>query len=305
MPISIQLTFLRRTAAGPALLTVQDAKLGARTSTIHVTLSQEETSSKSKSSGGDKKKKHHSVKVAGYITVSDPVSEVGLSAPSDWTVCPPPPSWRPPEFTTTSPTTAAADGNNTPWVRIHQRYPKLRRAVNHTEVFGPAGNTARQRRGIIDQWARFRPLGPKGGEGKWTDEAVAYLIDLFPLALQGFEDAAAAAAEASSGGNTGNDTTTGPFWFPTVTLNIDFKKRLPRTTGVEWLYSRVTTKSIHNGRTDIDVVVLDERGEVVALATQVGLVLSASRNLRGRELPYKIEEIQARGQGEGTAKAKI
>lgn len=301
MPISIQLTFLRRTAAGPALLTVQDAKLGARTSTIHVTLSQEETSS----TGDGEKKKKHSVKVAGYITVSDPVSEVGLSTDSDWTVYPPPPSLRPPEFITTSNT---GDGNgkgdvrlapDSPWVRVSQRFSKFRRAWNHTEVFGPADTELRQRRwGIIDQWARFRPLGPKGGEGRWTDEAVAYLIDLSPLTLQGLEDAGTAAGYAADDG--------GPFWFPTVTLYVDFKKRLPPTTGVEWLYSRVTMKSIRNGRTDIDVVVLDERGEVVALATQVGLVVSASRNLKGRELPYKTEgQGQAQGQGEGAAKAKI
>ncbi|KAL1968487.1 hypothetical protein VTN77DRAFT_1697 [Rasamsonia byssochlamydoides] len=289
MPISMQLSFLRRTAAGPALLTVQDAKLGARTSTIHVELSQEEdlpSSTTSPPSEGKKK----SVKVVGYITVSDPASEVGVSAPSDWRVYPPPPSSRPPEFVT-------GDDNRlvpaSPWVRISQQYSNFRLATNHTEVFGPADPHAGQRRrGITDQWARFRPLGEKGGQGRWTDEAVAYLIDLYPMALEALETSSSSSPSSKTAGGEveKEESNPGPFWFPTVTLNIDFKKRLP-PTGVEWLYSRVTTKSVRNGRTDFDVVVLDEKGEVVALATQVGLVVSAMRNLSGRALPGKNKKI--------------
>ena len=38
-----------------------------------------------------------------------------------------------------------------------------------------------------------------------------------------------------------------------------------------------------NGRTDLEVTVLDADGEVVALSTQVGLVVSASRNVGTRK----------------------
>ena len=76
---------------------------------------------------------------------------------------------------------------------------------------------------------------------------------------------------------------TAKFWYPTVTLNIDMKKHLPKE-GVEWLYSRIVTKVVRGGRTDLDVTVLDENGEVIALSTQVGLVVSASRNVGSRKL---------------------
>jgi hypothetical protein len=54
------------------------------------------------------------------------------------------------------------------------------------------------------------------------------------------------------------------FWYPTVLLNLDIKKSLPEI-GVEWLFARVVTKSIKNGRMDLEIVILDEGGEIVAL----------------------------------------
>ena len=37
-------------------------------------------------------------------------------------------------------------------------------------------------------------------------------------------------------------------------------------------------KAVRNGRVDIEVMVLDERGAVVALGQQIGLVMGAGRN---------------------------
>jgi acyl-CoA thioesterase FadM len=77
------------------------------------------------------------------------------------------------------------------------------------------------------------------------------------------------------------------FWYPTVLLNIDFKKSLP-AEGVEWLFVRVNTKQIKNGRLDLDIVIMDEGGEIVALSNHVGLALDSSRNLAVRKTGSKI-----------------
>ena len=81
-PISLQLSFLRRTAAGPATFEVEDVKLGARTSTIHIKLLQ----------GSDKKPGKMETMVAGYITVSPPDAEVGINAVTGWKPYPLPPA---------------------------------------------------------------------------------------------------------------------------------------------------------------------------------------------------------------------
>jgi acyl-CoA thioesterase len=131
----------------------------------------------------------------------------------------------------------------------------------------------------IDQWARFRPGGDVNG--RWTDAAVAYLVDMFPMALDGFDTMSATAAAKESGTSLAQEKA--KFWYPTVTLNVDMKKHLP-AEGVEWLYSRVVTKVVRDGRTDLEVTVLDKDGEVIALSTQVGLVVSASRNIGTRKM---------------------
>lgn len=72
----------------------------------------------------------------------------------------------------------------------------------------------------------------------------------------------------------------GRFWYPTLLLNLDIKKSLPEE-GVEWLFARVDTKQIKDGRMDIDLVILDEEGDIVALSTHVALAVDVSRNTGG------------------------
>ncbi|KAJ5247049.1 hypothetical protein N7468_002032 [Penicillium chermesinum] len=285
-PISIQLAFLRRTLAGPATILVEDVKIGLRTSTIHIKLLQ----------GSEKKKGEQEVKISGYITVSPPSAEVGLSAPSGWELTPAAP-----------PGTLANGGVNFEalgrtgrdglWTRTLPPFPEFRRAATHLEVYRPVkveagqglpqsvieqSNKFEEERGeklIGDQWARFRP--GQDEKGRWTDAAVVYLTDMFPMMLDGLDRASKSAMAKAE--KTSEEGIKASFWYPTVTLNIDMKKHLP-AEGVEWLFSRVVITSVRNGRTDLNVIILDEKGEVVAISTQVGLVVSASRNLGSRKM---------------------
>ena len=246
MPISMQLTYLRRTAEGPALITVQDVKLGARTSTIHITLSQEDPSNPPNSLV-------QSALLVGYITISDPVAEVGVSGETGWKLCPPAPPGNP------------VAGS---WVLTSTLFPKFRHAANRVEIYAPGpGQNPVQKKGILDTWARLRPIGGQDDKPKWTDEGVAFLADMYPMPVP----------SSDFRSSPGRD-----FWFPTVTLNIDFKKQLP-AGGMEWLYSRVQTRAVRNGRLDIDITIMGEDGEVVALGNQVALALDASRNTGGRQ----------------------
>lgn len=74
-------------------------------------------------------------------------------------------------------------------------------------------------------------------------------------------------------------------WYPTLLLNLDVKKALP-AEGVRWLYQRVQAKSIKNGRYDLEIIIKDETGDLVALSHHVVLAVSAERNTAARR---KIE----------------
>ncbi|OJJ42985.1 hypothetical protein ASPZODRAFT_75347 [Penicilliopsis zonata CBS 506.65] len=272
VPISMQISYLRRTRAGEALLTVQDAKIGRRTSTIHVTLSQRKGSDNSDSSSSSSSSDYET-KVAGYITVSPPGAEQGVSALTRW-------SPSPPVVKGTGPSgevnlaALAATGSDGVWKRSTPPFSAFRRATQHADLYAPGKESKESKEStgsnssshVIDQWARFCPYGILT---PWTDEGVAFLTDIFPTALDGLQSIAL---------NSSADGTGGSFWYPSVTLNVEFKKHLlPGKT--QWLYSRVQSKVVCNGRTDIDVTILDEEGDVVALSTQVGLIVSASRNI--------------------------
>lgn len=50
--------------------------------------------------------------------------------------------------------------------------------------------------------------------------------------------------------------------------NIEFKKLLP-PQGVDWLFVRARAKQIKDGRMDVEVTILDEESELVALSNHV------------------------------------
>lgn len=280
----MQLTFLRRTAAGPAVLDVQDTKLGSRTSTIHVTLSQarDKQELQGSSATASTAKKQLEVKIAGYITVSPASAEVGLSAPTKWALYPPAPGGTGHDGKVDF-AALRRTGRDGLWTRVSPPFPEFRRAGRQVELYAPQqvpASGSEESGGVLNQWARLCP----GGDpcARWTNASVAFLVDMFPMALDGFDTMSAAASAAKQQTQSGKDPEESKYWYPTVTLNIDFKKRLPRQ-GVEWLYSRIQTKMVRDGRTDLDVVVLDREGDVVALSSQIGLVVSSSRNVGDRK----------------------
>lgn len=93
---------------------------------------------------------------------------------------------------------------------------------------------------------------------------------------------AASASASGSGSVPSTPTGAGKFWYPTLLLNLDIKKSLP-DEGVEWLFARVDTKQIKNGRMDIDLVILDEQGDIVALSSHVALAVGSARNTTERK----------------------
>ncbi|KAL4811543.1 thioesterase-like superfamily-domain-containing protein [Aspergillus unguis] len=276
-PISMHLTFLRRTAEGPVRLRVTDTKLGRRTSSVHVELLQAKdqapTQDKAQAQAqAQEDEANMEVKVAGYITVSPASAEEGVSSNTEWELHPAPAPGSQSDGGVDLARLGREQADGT-WVIQDAPFKEFRKATTQVELFGPDPAKAKRKNGIVDQWARLKP---EGELTRWSNEGVVFLTDMFPMALDGFDSMAAGAEEAS-----GRSGPTAQYWFPTVTLNIDLKKRLPEA-GEEWLYSRVVTKEVRDGRTDLDVTILDQKGEVVALSTQVGLVVSASRNIGKR-----------------------
>ncbi|KAL9020454.1 MAG: hypothetical protein Q9185_002329 [Variospora sp. 1 TL-2023] len=280
--ITLHLTFLRRTSVGPARFSVRDAKLGKRTSTVHISLTQSSSDARSTAEPS----------VVGYLTQSNLFTEQGISLPTQWTLHPPPPP-RPSFFHSLKPGTADDDGDKN-WMLCPPSHPQFRKAAHRVKSYLPRNGQLEP--GMADEWICFAQQQP--GE-KFTQESLGFVADQFPQIVEMYPGTAAADTTARGNPRGGIEDAEEeeekkkkekPNWYPTILLNLDIKKCLP-PQGAEWLFVRVRAKKIENGRMDLEVVVLDEGGALVAVSNHVCLILGAERNLtRGGGTGEREEE---------------
>jgi len=144
-------------------------------------------------------------------------------------------------------------------------FPTFRKASTNVQFYFP--RNGQLEKSITDEWMRF-----SNGE-RFTMESLGYVADTFPQIVEAYRDDPA--VQPPNGGKWPS------FWYPTMLLNLEIKKVLP-AEGVEWLFVRVRAKQIRNGRMDLEVVIMDEEGDLVALSQHVSLVVGAERNVAGR-----------------------
>ena len=124
-------------------------------------------------------------------------------------------------------------------------------------------------------------------------ESLGYVADTFPQIVEAYrdkDDDALRSTRSSTNDSQTNDMSHtelpkkhwAQFWYPTLLLNLDVKKVLP-PEGIEWLFLRVRAKQIQNGRLDLEVVILDEEGDLVALSNHVALIVNSERNMAKRK----------------------
>jgi acyl-CoA thioesterase FadM len=296
-PINLHLEFLRRTSVGPATFHVRDVKLGSRITNLHLTLTQNDDANTSI--------------VEGYIMMSNINSETGLSLKTAYTLLPPP---LPADLRL-----LATKGEDTHYRRRGpEPFPAFRRAVLNVALYlvKPSSRTPNVPRSTNDQWIRLAPRSNGAnalGTGRWTNDALGFLVDMFPQIIEQYinpvvEDASItcddpeemraivkklAQAESQQQQENGEEQQPQPrarFWYPTLTLTMNVKKALP-DEGVDFLFVRVKAKRIKEGRFDLDVEVWDEGGELVATSYHASLALDSSRNVTRGGKKQKIEKL--------------
>lgn len=190
--------------------------------------------------------------VVAYIINTNLSKEAGETFPTSWSLHPKPIS--PPSDFNRLRQSEEGDEN---WTCPPTPHAEFRKAVSNVRLFFPkAGMSSPE---IADQWMRFT-----NGE-RFTNASLGFVVDTFPQIIERFGSVGKAKA----------------FWYPTVLLNLEVKKLLPEE-GVEWLFVRTRAKQIKNGRYDLEIVVLDEAGDLVAISHHVVMVVSAARNLAKR-----------------------
>ncbi|MCJ1286920.1 hypothetical protein MMC26_006266 [Xylographa opegraphella] len=197
--------------------------------------------------------------VVGYVTHTNMATETGISLSTNWSLLPAPYPAKIPLIST----------NRDEHWRSYSDMPFLsfRKASAKIDIFIP--RTGQLDLSIVDEWIRF-----KSGE-KFTMNSLGYVADAFPQIVESFREHAPDSIPWQY--------RNGHLWYPTVLLNLEIKKILP-LAGVEWLFVRVRAKQIKNGRMDLEVVIMDDVRDLVALSQHVCLIVRADRNLAKRRV---------------------
>lgn len=251
--LTLHLEYLRSATAGNADLAIKDVKKGSQTSTLHITLSQ----------GGKEK-------VAGYATNMDMKNAGCVSYATDYTLTPPP--------TPADVSKLATDQDNR-WVSYSNPYhPKsFTKAQAHLKYVMPCSGSPHP--SIMDEW-----ITPTSASDKFTNVNLGFVADQWPQMAENYRPDSphsnngivARAIRAKQGNSIKSDVGwRSPFWYPTLLMNIEFKKLLP-PQGVGWLFVRARAKQIKDGRMDVEVTILDEESELVALSNHVCFIVNVA-----------------------------
>lgn len=189
--------------------------------------------------------------VIAYVTNSNMYAEEGVSFDTEYKLLPQPPPVDLGKL--------AQDAD--PYWKLQDKMPfsNFRKASQKVMWHFPRKGQALPN--LADEWLCFTD------GSNFTNTSIGFVADMFPQIVESYRD-----------------QNQGPFWYPTLLLNLDIKKPLP-PEGVKWLAVRVQMKKVKNGRMDLEVHVHDAEGELVALSHHVGFVLDAARNMAARRKP--------------------
>ena len=253
--MTAHLDFLRRTQLGSATFTVKDVKLGRQTSVVHVTLTQDDRE-----------------EVVGYFTTSNLTTETGASYPTGWEIHPTPPSV---DISKLDANEDSIWGERKVWPFVD-----FRKATTQIRAWFPRQGQHSQ--AIVDQWVCLRDP-----DDRFTNESLGFVADLFPQIVESYAlgglDTYSIDFEEKHSQNEQKELMKGgaKMWYPTLLLNLDVKKALPQE-GVRFLFVRLQAKMIKNGRYDLELIIKDAEGDLVALSHHVVLAVSAARNTAAR-----------------------
>lgn len=256
--ISAHWTFPSRTEAGIARLRVVEARVGRGTSVLHIGLHQHGLLPEAPFITADSQPQ-----VVAYITQGNLDVESGVTLPTQWTLEHAPPK---------ADLNQLSSGNEPNWERTRAFLMTRKSAINHLELYS-------RRRGHVlptthDFWICF------ANGDRFNQDSLGFIVDASPPLLTESFRPSSPNVPAPTGGFAFDQA----FWYPTLTMTLDVKRKLPED-GVKWLRLRSTAKQIRNGRYDAEVMVFDEEGNLVALSNHCCMIVDFNRNLATRKTP--------------------
>lgn len=276
--ITAHFEYPERTFPGPAIIKIEDIKLGSNISRLHLTLWQ----GKMLSEAPWIDPASSSRKILAYSIHADLNNFDGFSLPTGYEVTegaalPPQPDFN----------RLKTKGGDDVWEE--QTLPKGSEewhSLRNWQFFVPRQGPLTP--GVMDVWIRLA-----SGE-RIVQGALPYVFDSFPYNTYTFlvspefrklveppkkkaDDNAESKETRAEAENTRAN-----LWMPTLVMNIEAKTRLPEE-GVEWLAMRVSSKQIKDGKFDLEINLRDEDRELISLGNQIAMIVSMEKNTKKRD----------------------
>lgn len=249
--ISAHWQFITKTSIGPAVIVIEDVKLGRGLTVLHISLYQKHLLPQHPWVSPDSTRT-----TTAYITNGAIPRESGVTLRTGWSIDQPPP-----------PVDLAklVRGEDPRWESwIHYLRPIVQ-SLQNVDLYVPKEKHPSPT--THDVWVRLM-----NGE-RWLQDDLGFVIDIGPpLIVESFRPETDSAVVPEGGFPRGAQ-----FWYPTIVASLETKKRLPEE-GVSWLRYRIVCKMIERGRYDAEVLVYDETGDLVALSHHVAMAVGVERN---------------------------
>ena len=138
-------------------------------------------------------------------------------------------------------------------------------------------------------------LGFSNPEERWTNALLPVGCDMYVPALENFYEDSDRSVQAfarqslewaeqkkkeKEGGkqHQAGSEWKQPRWYTTVNMSVEVKRALPEG-GVKWLFTRMKTNEVVDGRLDVQGMIFDEQGRLVTLASYVWFVVETERSV--------------------------
>ena len=152
---------------------------------------------------------------------------------------------------------------------------------------------AHQDKNVMQCW-----LGLSNPEERWTTDKLGIACDMYVPALENYfgsrRSAQGMVDEAMKWREQGlppqHTEWDLPRWYTTVNMTVDVKRTLP-AEGVKWLFTRMRTSEVTDGRLDVHGQMWDEGGNLIALAQYLWFVVDTSRSV----VTKMAQESQSKG----------
>jgi hypothetical protein len=258
--LSMHLEFLKFSELCDSVITVTPLKTGSTSCTLQLQLFQKDR-----------------IRIVALATTTNFDVAIGPSAPTDWSLLPQPSPV--PDFGLVE--AYKPEPNWIPAILAGEIFTLSHRVLS---LIPRPGNPVN---GICDAWNRFM------GDERVDSTYLAFLSDMLPsmsdtlLRNDGLYDMheyyrrTLAWAEQNPGKpapltNSHAEAFKATTFNNTVTLDIEFKKRLPKE-GLRWVFTRTETKMMEKGRMGVDITMCDENMDLICEAHQLILIQESQR----------------------------